>query len=110
MSFNTSNRLVLNRYFDHTVPRAFGTEIATVGLGDRLGLASPGHIGSVREQGETDFAQQSIRELTLTNRTMNDMLDAACFAVFQEGYKGGFGADGDHIKEESDIQHGIVTW
>src|SRR5699024_3117779 len=35
------NRLVLNRHFDYTVPRAFGTKIATVGLGDRLGLASP---------------------------------------------------------------------
>lgn len=99
------NRLVLNRYFDYTVPRAFGTDIATVGLGDRLGLASPGHIESIRDtRAKPILAQQSIRELTLTNRTMNDMLDAACFAVFQEGYTGGFGADGDHIKEESDIQ------
>ncbi|MBS4200115.1 tagaturonate epimerase family protein [Bacillus sp. FJAT-49732] len=99
------NRLVLNRYFDYTVPRAFGTKIATMGLGDRLGLASPGHIEAIKGRlVKPILAQQSIRELTLTNRTMNDMLDAAAFAVFQEGYEGGYGADGDHIKQESDIQ------
>ncbi|MEH7386250.1 tagaturonate epimerase family protein [Bacillus sp. JJ1521] len=99
------NRLVLNRHFDYTVPRAFGTKIATMGLGDRLGLASPGHIETVRDHNvKPILAQQSIRELTLTNRTMNDVIDAASFAVFQEGYTGGFGADGDHLKEEEDIK------
>ncbi|WP_099362435.1 tagaturonate epimerase family protein [Fredinandcohnia onubensis] len=99
------NRLVLNRCFEYTVPRAFGTKVATMGLGDRLGLASPGHIETVRDHNvKPILAQQSIRELTLTNRTMNDVIDAASFAVFQEGYTGGFGADGDHLKEEEDIK------
>ncbi|WP_407270866.1 tagaturonate epimerase family protein [Radiobacillus sp. PE A8.2] len=102
------NRLVLNRYFAYTVPQAFGTEIATMGLGDRLGLASPGHIETVRNRKvKPILAQQSIRELTLTNRTMTDILDAAAFAVFQEGYKDGYGADGDHIKEEKDIEYAL---
>ncbi|MBO1001713.1 tagaturonate epimerase family protein [Pseudogracilibacillus auburnensis] len=102
------NRLVLNKYFDYTVPKAFGTKTATIGLGDRLGLASPGHIQTVEEKGiKPILAQQSIRELTLTNRTMEEMLDAASFAVFQEGYKGGFGADGDHIKEGADIENAL---
>lgn len=103
------NRLVLNKYFDYTAPQAFGTKIATIGLGDRLGLASPGHIETVRGRNiKPVLAQQSIRELTLTNRTMEDMLDAACFAVFEEGYTDGFGADGDHIKEESDIEKALA--
>lgn len=102
------NRLVLNRHFDYTVPQAFGTEIATIGLGDRLGLASPGHIETIQGKNiKPVLAQQSIRELTLTNRSMTDMFDAAAFAVFQEGYKGGYGADGDHIKEESDIKYAL---
>ncbi|TWT27756.1 tagaturonate epimerase family protein [Planomicrobium sp. CPCC 101110] len=102
------NRLVLNRHFDYTVPQAFGNKQATMGLGDRLGIASPGHIEALRNRKvKPILAQQSIRELTLTNRSMNDMLDAASFAVFQEGYKGGFGADGDHIKEEKDIQYAL---
>ncbi|WP_449539337.1 tagaturonate epimerase family protein [Ferdinandcohnia sp. Marseille-Q9671] len=99
------NRVVLNRYFDYTVPRAFGTKVATMGLGDRLGLASPGHIETVKDHNvKPVLAQQSIREITLTNRSLNDVIDAASFAVFQEGYTGGFGADGDHLKEEEDIK------
>ncbi|MDL4840293.1 tagaturonate epimerase family protein [Aquibacillus rhizosphaerae] len=102
------NRLVLNNYFTYTVPQAFGTKVATMGLGDRLGLASPGHIQTLRNRKvKPILAQQSIRELTLTNRTMIDILDAASFAVFQEGYKDGYGADGDHIKEEKDIAYAL---
>jgi hypothetical protein len=34
-------------------------------------------------------------------------LDDVCFAVFQEGYRGGFGADGDHLKKEDDIREAL---
>lgn len=102
---NHENRLIINQYFKFTAPRAFGKKTATIGLGDRLGLASAGHIQTVKGRNvKPVLAQQSIRELTLTNRTMTDMLDAAAYAVFQEGYEGGYGADGDHIKTEEDIQ------
>lgn len=99
------NRLTLNEHFPHTAPRAFGKQVATFGLGDRLGLASPGHIQSIIGRDvKPILAQQSIRELNLTGRDYRDVLDAACFAVFQEGYTGGFGADGDHLKVEEDIR------
>lgn len=102
---STANRHTLNRYFPYTAPRAFGTQIATIGLGDRLGIASPGHLRIVRDRDVRPIlAQQSIRELNLTGRDYNEVLNAASFAVFQEGYKDGFGADGDHLKVESDIQ------
>lgn len=100
------NRLVLNRYFDYTKPQAFGKKISTIGLGDRLGLASPGHIEVIKDKNiKPVLSQQSVRELNLTNRSMLDVLDAASYAVFQEGYEGGFGADGDHLKEEADIEY-----
>jgi len=99
------NRLVLNRYFPFTVPRAFGKRTATIGLGDRLGRAGPGQLRAVRGRNVRPvLAQQSVRELTLTGRTFEDILDAAAFAVFQEGYTEGFGADGDHLKREEDIR------
>ncbi|MFC0216503.1 tagaturonate epimerase family protein [Paenibacillus chartarius] len=102
------NRLVLNRFVPYTKPQAFGTQIATMGLGDRLGLASPGHIQTVRGHNiRPILAQQSIRELNLTGRTYEDVLDAACFAAFQEGYKDGFGADGDHLKKHEDIEYAL---
>lgn len=99
------NRLILNRYLEYTVPRAFGTQVATIGLGDRLGLASPGHIQTILGKDvKPILAQQSIRELNLTGRDYKQVIDAAAFAVFQEGYKEGYGADGDHLKTEADIQ------
>ncbi|UOQ87295.1 tagaturonate epimerase family protein [Gracilibacillus salinarum] len=102
------NGRVLNEFFVYTKPQAFGTEIATMGLGDRLGVASPGHIETVKgRKVKPILAQQSVRELTLLNRTMTDILDAATFAVFQEGYKDGFGADADHIKLERDIEYAL---
>jgi hypothetical protein len=102
---STANRLALNRFFPYTAPRAFGTGIATIGLGDRLGIASPGHIRVVRgKEIRPILAQQSIRELNLTGRDYSEVLNAACFAAFQEGYRDGFGADGDHLKAEADIR------
>lgn len=99
------NRLVLNEYFHFTKPQSFGNKVSTLGLGDRLGLATPGHIQAcVNANVKPIFAQQSIRELDFMKRKLSDVIDAASFAVFQEGYKGGFGADGDHLKNEEDIK------
>jgi len=102
---NHANRLVLNDLFSFTKPTAFGNKVTTMGVGDRLGLASPGHIEVMRNRRVRPIlAQQSIRELNLTSRTIYDVLDAAAFAAFQEGYTDGFGADGDHLKEKEDIK------
>ena len=99
-----NNRLVLNKYVDHTNPKAFGKNITTFGVGDRLGLATPGHIRTIsKSMAKPILAQQSKRELDFTGRTYRDVLDDVSFAVFQEGYKGDFGADGDHLKVEADI-------
>jgi hypothetical protein len=73
------------------------------GFGDRIGLATPGHIRAVR--GAKVFpilAQQSLRENTRTGRTFSEVLASAIFGVFQEGYEGGFGADADHLKRIDD--------
>jgi hypothetical protein len=99
------NRLVLNRHFPFTVPQAFGKQSTTIGLGDRLGIAGPGHVQTVRGRAiHPILAQQSIRELALTGRDYKQVIDAAAYAVFQEGYTEGYGADGDHLKKEEDIR------
>ncbi|HWQ80016.1 MAG TPA: tagaturonate epimerase family protein [Anaerovoracaceae bacterium] len=98
------NRLILNQYLPFTLPSAFGRKTATFGAGDRLGLATPGHIRSFRNcSAKPVLAQQSKRELSLTGRDYEKVLDDVCFAVFQEGYRGGFSADGDHLKKPEDI-------
>jgi tagaturonate epimerase len=97
------NAQVIRELFEHTRPRPIGID-NSFGLGDRIGLANPGHLQAIRNSGfQPVLAQQSIRELTRTNRTPEEVMDAATWAVFQEGYTEGFGADADHLKTTADI-------
>lgn len=74
------------------------------GFGDRLGLATPGHLSaSSRYDFAPIFAQQSIREMERTLRSPTEVMDAARDALLQAGYTGVWGADGDHLKTEADI-------
>ncbi|MDI3548758.1 MAG: tagaturonate epimerase [Halanaerobiales bacterium] len=101
---NHENAEILREEFEFTNPVSFGKEQATFGLGDRLGIATPGHILTIKEtEVKPIFAQQSVRELNLTDRTYQDVLDDVTWAVFQEGYTGGYGADGDHLKSAEEV-------
>lgn len=76
----------------------------SMGFGDRTGCATPGHLGSLK--GTTFFpilAQQSIREMTRTGRSADDVMDDAVFGAIQAGWTKGFGADADHLKTAEDI-------
>jgi hypothetical protein len=102
------NACALRKLFSFTAPVRGLKNPMSFGLGDRLGIATPGHIDLFRNNDVFPiFAQQSIRELNLTNRTYEDVLDAVSFAVFREGYKKGFGADGDHLKNVKDIEYAL---
>jgi len=99
------NAEVLRRIFPYTAPLRVLREGSTIGLGDRLGIASEGHIEAIRDTGIIPIlAQQSMRELTLTGRSFEEVLDSASWGVFTSGYEGGFGADGDHLKTEDEVR------
>lgn len=100
-----ANSLTLRKYFPFTNPVALAGHATTIGLGDRLGLATPGHLQTVKSFNVRPvLAQQSIRELNLTGRTYAEVLADAVWAVFQEDYQGGFGADGDHLKTPDEVR------
>ena len=100
---NHQNALAIQELFEFTSPVPIGTE-NSFGLGDRLGLANPGHVQAIAGiMLRPIFAQQSIRELERTERSPGDVMDAAVWAVFQEGYREGFGSDADHLKTTDDI-------
>jgi len=74
------------------------------GFGDRLGLATPGHIVSVRgTKFAPIFAQQSVRENARTGRTPQQVLDDARRAVDAAKWDAPWGADADHLKTVEDI-------
>ncbi len=97
------NVLILQETFKFLKPRLLGL-VNSFGFGDRIGLANPAHLRSLDgSEFKPVLAQQSIRELTRTKRTPAEVMDAAVWAVLQEGYKEGFGADADHLKTTDDI-------
>ena len=105
---NHKNAEVLRKLFPFTAPSRVLSKERSFGAGDRLGIASVGHIRVFEKYDAYPIlAQQSIRELNLTNRTYEDVLDAASFAVFREGFKKGWGADGDHLKTPEDIKYAL---
>ena len=69
------------------------------GFGDRTGLATPGHLATVRKFDFAPiFAQQSIREMERTQRTPQEVVQAAAVALAKLGYDKPWGADADHLK------------
>lgn len=102
------NGETLRRLFPFTKPIPVLHLDRTFGLGDRLGIAAPGHLRVFKAYDAYPIlAQQSIRELNMTHRTYEDVLNSASFYVFREGYKDGFGADGDHLKQPSEIEYAL---
>lgn len=74
------------------------------GFGDRLGLATPGHIAAVRgTKFAPIFAQQSVRENARTGRTPQQVMDDARRAVDAAGWDAPWGADADHLKTVNDL-------
>jgi len=102
------NGELLRKLFPFTKPIPVLNKMRSFGLGDRLGIAGPGHIKVFKKYDAYPvFVQQSIRELNLTHRTYEEVLDSATFYVYRDGYKDGFGADGDHLKKPEEIEYAL---
>jgi tagaturonate epimerase len=100
---STTNADALRETLPHLKPKLLGLA-KSVGCGDRLGLATPGHVRAVRHSTMAPiFAQQSIRENARTGRTPQEVMDDALWGIFEEGWTSGFGADADHLKTTADI-------
>jgi len=79
---------------------------ASFGFGDRIGLATPGHVEAMRRAGKNIapiFAQQSIREMARTNRTPEQVMGDALKGAKDAGWTGKQGADADHLKTPQDV-------
>jgi hypothetical protein len=105
---STENARALHARFPFSAPVSLRRRTTTIGCGDRLGLATPGHIRALKGfEAAPVLAQQSVRELTLTRRDFPGVVRDASFLVFQEGYEDGYGADGDHLKNIRDIDSAL---
>jgi len=76
------------------------------GFGDRIGLATEGHIEAMRRAGgriAPIFAQQSIREMTRAGRSPRHVIDAAVQGMKRGNWTQPSGADADHLKTSADV-------
>ena len=109
-ALSAANAAALRQHFPWCAPQSLRNVRTTVGCGDRLGLATTGHILAAKKvQISPVLAQQSMRELTMTGRTFRNVVDDACFLVFAEDYRDGYGADGDHLKTIKDIDTALAV-
>src|SRR5690606_9784064 len=78
------------------------------GFGDRTGLATAGHVEALKRAAsgiQPIFPQQSIREMSRTQRTPEQVMADALRGMDEAGYTGPTGADADHLKTPQDIDH-----
>jgi tagaturonate epimerase len=93
-------------------PRPLGTGLSSFGFGDRLGLATAGHVRALRASASRlapVFAQQSARELERTGRTWDDVLAAAIWGALESGWTAGYGADADHLRTEAEVEAAVTA-
>jgi len=103
------NAVAVRSELEWTGPKCIGLA-TSVGFGDRLGLATPGHIRAVKDTKLAPiFAQQSIREMKRTARTPEQVMDDATWGVLQEGFRDGFGSDADHLQKIEDIDATVAA-
>jgi tagaturonate epimerase len=99
------NALALRAALPWLTPTRFGLQ-TSAGFGDRLGLATPGHVRALKEVDAAInpvFAQQSIREMGRCHRTPRNVLDDATWGAFQAGWTKPVGGDADHLEQPEDI-------
>lgn len=102
------NTLSLMECFPFTKPVSVLQFPTTLGTGDRLGLATPGHLRAIRKfKVRPVLAQQSIRENHQTGRNFEEVIADAAWSVFQEDYQEGYGADGDHLKSLEEVKKAL---
>lgn len=98
------NTLSLMERFPFTKPVSVLRSPTTIGTGDRLGLATPGHLRAVRKfRVRPVLAQQSVRENHQTGRNFEEVISDVAWSVFQEDFQEGYGADGDHLKSLHEV-------
>jgi hypothetical protein len=99
-----ANAAALRERLPWLKPQPLGLKLSA-GCGDRLGLATPGHIRALRKSASIApiLAQQSMRENDRTGRSPQQVLDDAMWGVFQEGWREPWGADADHLMTTADV-------
>ncbi|MBZ0303908.1 MAG: tagaturonate epimerase family protein [Anaerolineae bacterium] len=106
---DSQNAAAVRKAMPWTAPIPVGLR-KSIGCGDRLGLATPGHILAVQDSDMFPvLPQQSIREMERSKRSPQNVMDDATWGVLQMNYQSGFGSDADHLKNTGAIDDCIAA-
>lgn len=102
-----ANARALQARLPWLTPQPLGAHLS-FGFGDRIGLATPGHVAALRATDPAGhvapiFAQQSVRENDRLHRNPDAVMVAAIWSVFAEDWRQPWGADADHVKEPAHV-------
>lgn len=104
MDLNPNNAAVTRRCVKWTAPSACGTKGLSVGFSDWLGTA-----GTVvaplfaKKQIKPVLVEYNAADCTVLKRNFLEAIDAATWAVFETGYREGYGANASGLKTEEDL-------
>ncbi len=102
---NTGGLMTL---FPYTKPVSLREYPMTIGIGDSLGVATPGQIRAIKKfKVHPVLAQQSAAENVQTGRDFVQVIQDAAWAVFQEDYQEGYGADADHLRSLQEVKSAL---
>jgi hypothetical protein len=105
---SVENTKCLMDLFPYTKPVSLRIFPMTIGIVDCLGLGIPGYIRAFKKfQVHPVLVQQSVREDVQTGKFFFELVQDAAWAVFQEKYPDGFGADGDHLKSFQEVREAL---
>lgn len=100
---NAQNAQAIRRELPWAAPERVGLR-KSFGFGDRLGIATPGHLSAARNGDLFPvLAQQSIREMGRARRSAQEVMDDVTWAVVETDHRSGFGCDADHVKTADEI-------
>ena len=100
--FNSSieNSKILASSFQNLSPQKADNR-PSIGFGDRVGITGAIHSGLAKEYSVFPvLAQQSGREIEKTSSSCEAVIQNAVIGAFQSGFKGNWGADADHVRDE----------
>ena len=105
---SAENTGCLMTLFPFTKPVSLRDYSMTIGTEDYLGLATPGYIRAIKKfQVHPVLGQLSVAEIAQTGRDFAQVIQDTAWAVFQENYQGGYGADADHLNSVQEVKSAL---
>lgn len=107
-TLSANNAKTIRKYVPWAMPTPSDKQNTLLGTGDRLGIATPGHIQTAKKtKVRPVLAQASDETLVMSGFSYTQILDNATWGVLQTAWQNGWSANAEQLNHEQDIQEVI---